>query len=983
MQPKILWLATTALFGALLATTAGRRTQAENPPAAPAPVSPEAAEFFETKIRPVLANSCYSCHGPNAQMGDLRVDSRAALLKGGASGASLVPGDEAKSLLVTAVHQTGKIKMPQGGRLKDNEIADIAAWVKMGAPWPDAKGAADAGNGEYVPSPAQKSFWSFQPVKNPTPPKVKNTAWVKSPIDAFVLAKLEAKGLTPAPPADKRTLIRRATYDLTGLPPTPAEIAAFAADKSPDAFARVVDRLLASPRYGETWARRWLDVARYADTKGYVFNEDRTYVNAYTYRDWVIHAFNSDLPYDEFIKEQIAADRLPAKNDDKRPLAALGFLTVGRRFLNNQPDIIDDRIDVTMRGFEGVTVACARCHNHKFDPIPTKDYYSLYGVFASSNESSPIISPKPIAEPYQAWQKKLNDAEGQERDTVMAQVGKLRERAKAGEALPKPILDILQLTRPNERPTPERLTQLEPVFEAGIADKLKSLRADADALRKAMPTKPEFAMGMEDAPTPVKQRIFKRGNPGNQGDDAPPRFLQILSPPNRPTWDKDSGRLELAEAIASKSNPLTARVFVNRVWLGHFGAGIVRTPSDFGKQGERPTHPELLDYLATKFMASGWSVKKLQRTMMLSATYQQDSDNSSPKAFVADPENRLLWRQNRRRLELEAMRDSLLSASGKLDTKTVGGPSMDIWAAPFPTRRTLYGFIDRQNLPGIYRTFNLASPDTTSPQRFQTTVPQQALFLMNSPFVGEQARALAAAAVQSRPDDAGRVRVLYQRLYGRLPDADEVKFGLQFVRQPSASTAAELPVWRYGWGAFDAAAQRVAQFTPFPFFDNRGWHASAAFPDPKLSFLVLTADGGHPGFDAAHAVIRRWTARADGTVAVTGTLKHGQADGDGVRARLVSSRTGLLGEWTAHHSETKTDAASIVVKRGDTLDFVTDCVGNEGFDGFTWSPTIATGGKTWSAAGQFSGPDAPFQPMTGWERYAQALLMTNEFLFVD
>lgn len=990
------WLGPTLVLIVLLLITP--RFGAPLPPARadaaapPASSDPAALEFFEEKIRPVLATNCYSCHGADAQMGGLRVDSRAALLKGGKTGPALTAGDPAKSLLIAAVQQSGALKMPLGGRLKAPEIAALSVWVKGGAPWPESVPTVGADpTTSYTLSPAQKRFWSFQPVTRPVPPPVKNAAWVRTPIDRFVLARLEARGLAPAPPADKRTLIRRATFDLTGLPPAPAETDAFLRDKSPDAFAKVVDRLLASPRYGECWARHWLDVARYADTKGYVFGEDRSYPDAYTYRDWVIHAFNADLPYDQFVKQQIAADRLPRPGDDPRSLAALGFLTVGRRFLNQEPDIINDRIDVTMRGFQGLTVACARCHDHKFDPIPTKDYYSLYSVFASSREASPVIAARAVAAPYEDYRRQLDDAEQKERQLVLAQIEALRARQQNHDAALTPaVLQALQETGAGNRPSPENLARLEPVFAPDAIAALKSLRDAAATLRRKAPPKPETAMAMEDLPTPVHQRIFKRGNPGNPGDEAPARFLQILSPPHRQPWAGGSGRQELAQAIASKTNPLTARVFVNRVWLYHFGAGLVRTPSDFGKQGERPTHPELLDYLASTFMAGGWSLKRLHRQIMLSATYRQSCDTPSPKAnekaLAADPENRLLWHMNRRRLEFEAMRDNLLCVAGTLDARAVGGPSVDLWTEPFPRRRTLYGFIDRQNLPGVFRTFDLASPDATSPQRFVTTVPQQALFFLNSPFVAQQARALAARPDFGGQDDAQRIRALYQNLFGRLPDAEEVALGRQYLHAaPSAPPRPVQPLWRYGYGRYDQAAQRVRAFTPLPAFTKSGWHGASGLPDPHLHWLLLTADGGHPGADAEHAVIRRWTAPSDGAVKIGGLLKHAQEQGDGVRGRIVSSRSGLLGEWVVHHGEAATDVADTPVRKGDTLDFVVDCRAADGYDGFGWAPTLTRqdGSASWSAQAQYRGPDEPLARMTNWERYVQALMMTNEFIYVD
>ena len=957
------------------------------------PVSPEAAAYFETTIRPILANNCIDCHGPDAQLGGLRLDSRPALLKGGASGPSLVPGDPDKSLLIQVVHQTGKIKMPKGGKLKPEQIAALADWVKNGAPWPMAKGDVQNASQEYTLTPAQQKFWSLQPVRMPALPPVKNAAWCQSPVDRFVLAKLEAKGLKPSPPAPKRVLIRRVTFDLIGLPPTTEEVNAFVADKSPQAFSRVVDRLLASPRYGERWARHWLDVARYADTKGYVFTEDRNYPFAYTYRDWVIDAFNKDLPYDQFVEMQLAADRLPfPKNGDKKQLAALGFLRVGRRFLNNNNDIIDDRIDVTMRGFQGFTVGCARCHDHKFDPIPTKDYYSLYGVFAASREIDPIIAPPAEAAPYIAHEAKVQASQQELEKIIRDQTTRLRDLLKNNQPLPDPVKEGLQAVRENTLPDGKNLAKIETSFEKPAQDRLAVLRPEIEQLSKANIPMPEKAMALEDVEKPTNPHVFKRGNPGNPGDEIPRRFLLALSPKNipRPEWKANSGRLELAQAIASPKNPLTARVFVNRVWMQHFGAGIVRTPSDFGKQGERPTHPELLDYLASRFM-KGWSIKNLHRMILLSSTYQQSSD-INPKSFEADPENRLLWRVNRRRLDMEQLRDSLFFASGRLDTKTVGGPSVELWTAPFSSRRAVYGRVERQNLPGTFRTFDFASPDATSPQRFQTTVPQQALFLMNSPLAVAQARALASRPeVVAKLDVSARIRQVYLLLFDRLPTADEASLGLGYLQGrdvPMPIPASVAPLWSYGYGGSDGAGTKVTEFTPLAHFAENGYQAGREFPDPNIHYAKLTASGGHPGGRQNQAVIRRWTAPISGTVSVSGVLQHDAPEGDGVRGRLISSRSGLVGEWVVHHGTAKTDSAAISVIKGDTLDFVADCRASDSFDSFSWSPTVTrTGGeaKIWSSAAQFTPPMTASRviPLTKWERYVQALLMTNDFYFID
>ncbi len=633
---------------------------------------------------------------------------------------------------------------------------------------------------------------------------------------------------------------------------------AFVHDPDPDAYEQLVDHLLASPHYGERWGRYWLDVARYADSKGYVFEEERRYPFAYTYRDWVIRSFNDDLPYDQFVTQQLAADLLPL-GEDKHPLAALGFLTLGRRFLNNQADIIDDRLDVVGRGLLGLTVGCARCHDHKFDPIPQRDYYSLYGVFASCTEPKELpLLEKPERTPaliaFEAELKKREEAVTKYRAERLAAVlkqarepatvatylkaareargldqQKRRELARNrnlsalllgrwADALAKasppddPAKLAEWLARPEGQETLKRVldvpaAQVDQLFNRADRNKLRDLQRQADQLRATSPAAPPRAMVLADLPNPVEPYVFLRGNPGNRGPKVPRQFLEVLAGPERKPFTHGSGRLDLARAITSKDNPLTARVFVNRVWDWYFGRGLVTTPSDFGMRSEPPSHPELLDWLAARFVADNWSIKQLHRLIVLSATYRQSTEGS-PQSVAGDPENRLLSRQNRKRLDLEALRDSLMFVAGQLDDK-VGGPPVSLTAAPFSHRRTVYGFIDRQNLPGLFRNFDFASPDTHSPHRFTTTVPQQALFLLNSPFAQEQAKALAKRAEAVAPEQ--RVKRLYRFVYGRAPTADEIDLGLAFVRTTPATEA--------GLTAWEQYAQVLLLANEFAFVD--------------------------------------------------------------------------------------------------------------------------------------------------------------------
>ncbi|MBI4326953.1 MAG: PSD1 domain-containing protein [Chloroflexi bacterium] len=1161
-------------------------------------LEPEAAglEFFEKKIRPVLVEHCFQCHSQQSEKikGGFRLDTREDLRNGGDSGPAIIPGDPEKSLLIKAVRYLDEnLQMPpKNKKLSTDQISDLEAWVQMGAPDPrtnhlssvasPSRSAAPAPAGSAPERHSTASHWAFKPVRRPPAPAMRNRRWVQTPIDQFVLAKLEEKGLAPSRQADKWSLIRRATFDLTGLPPLPEDVAAFLADKSPGAFAKVVERLLGSPHYGECWGRHWLDVARYADTKGYVFEEERRFPYSYTYRDYVIRSFNEDLPFDQFIVEQIAADLLPL-GDDKRPLAALGFLTLGRRFLNNQHDIIDDRIDVVSRGMMGLTVACARCHDHKYDPIPSKDYYSLYGIFASCSEPAekPLLGdearpaayaeylaerakrtqelrqfeetkqtealatlrqqtgeyllaaydtrqladqskaeglarerkldagvvrrwiqslekwgrqPHPIFTPWFAFaalpenefsahapELAVKFASNQEASAplnplvaqafageppasmkeVSQRYGKLFQAAEKEwqEAMGKseirnpkspvtnrqspilnrqspiadrqsPIADrqspvadrqspvadhsaqisnlksqlaslpdaareaVRQVLYASDAPSNLPAAEIVRLFDVPTRQKNRALQRKLDELDATHAGSPPRAMSLQDNPTPHSPRVFVRGNPSNPGSEVPRQFLEILAGPDRQPFQKGSGRLELARAIASPNNPLTARVIVNRVWLHHFGSGLIRTPSDFGLRSEPPTHPELLDYLAGRFMEEGWSLKKLHRLILLSSVYQQSSEDQANYAQV-DPANQWLWKMSRRRLEFEATRDTLLTVAGQLDS-SVGGRAVDITTEPFSRRRTVYGFIERQNLPGLFRTFDFASPDTTSPQRFATTVPQQALFMINSPFVVQQARGLLRRPeFQSERRPERRIKALYQIAYQRSPSAGEVRLALHFLegQATAPARAAEVLPWQYGYGGYDDAAQRVAQFQPLPHFTGQAWQGGDKLPDDKLGWVLLNAEGGHAGNDPQHAAIRRWTAPRAGSVSISGTLGHGSESGDGVQGRIVSSRQGELGTWTVQHGKEPAKVERLEVQRGEAIDFLVDCRAGVDSDSFTWAPVIkmlnstppASGSAAieWDARQDFSGPKESPKPLDPWEKYVQVLLMSNELVFVD
>jgi len=1051
----------------------------ENKPAAAATSDPKALEFFENKVRPLLAERCLECHGPEKQKANLRLDSLAAILKGGDSGPALVAGKPDESLLVQAIGYTSDIKMPPKSKLPDREIADLTQWVKFGAPWPNSQP-----NGEPTTKPAgpqitaeQRAFWAFQLVIEPAVPEVKRHEWPRSAIDHFVLARLEAAGLEPAPPANKRTLIRRATFDLTGLPPTVEEVNAFLADESNDAFARVVDRLLASPRYGERWGRHWLDVARFADSNG--LDENLAYANAYRYRDYVIDAFNRDKPFDRFVQEQIAGDLLTPESPDRpfEGLIATGFLCLGAKMLAEddpvkmQMDIIDEQVDTIGRAFLGLTLGCARCHDHKFDPIPTDDYYGLAGIFKSTKtmanfsvvaswQERPLATPEAIRA-QQEHQQKITNKQGEvnllvdkankqllgdarahagdylaaaflqqewaallktarpvnadpqanasrgarvieaedytrgnaQKDStgygqgigviynkgelpnvaeydvsietagifqleiryaaaesravqlsingellkadaagrvtgswnpdtqtweivglfpLKAGVNTIRlERAQpfphidklalvsgldaAGKPLPLPAppedgyrlkSDVIgqwvqaleqsatdpqspfnvwhawrkdgKLPAADSSPLAARFADLNPKsshevaarygrlfaeaeeawkkLESVPADKprtalddpalealrqflydpkgalaapknfeklypaeeqaqLAALQKEVKGLQETLPKLPETMAVSEDKIENL--RVHLRGSHLTLGDAVPRRFPRVFSVDEPASLDAaGSGRRQLAEWLVRPEHPLTSRVMVNRVWLWHFGEGLVRSPDNFGTLGERPTHPELLDWLARRFVEQGWSLKALHRLIMLSSTYQM-SAASNARAAQLDPENRLWWRVNRRRLEAEALRDGLLAACGELDL-TMSGSMLPTKNHDYVTgtgsflppnlytsrRRSIYLPVVRSALYDVFQSFDFADPSVMSGRRDTTTVAPQALFMMNSQLVLQSTRSWAQRLVQSPlADDAARVGAIYETAYARPATANESSRALQFVEK--------------------------------------------------------------------------------------------------------------------------------------------------------------------------------------------------------
>ncbi len=726
----------------------------------------EDTTFFESKIRPVLVQHCYECHASDANIirGGLLLDSRDGIRAGGDTGPAVVPGDTDHSLILQALRHES-VEMPPDGKLSDAVIADFEHWIQQGAPDPREEGTAAPPRG--IDPVAAASHWAFQPIGAPGIPEVQDSDWPQNPIDHFILSRLESAGMRPAPPADKATLLRRATFDLTGLPPTTEELDDFLADDSSAGFARVVDRLLDSPHYGERWGRHWLDLVRYADTNG--ADENHQMPNAWHYRDWVIDSFNRDRPFDQFMIQQLAGDLLPTPADEVAAgdlLAATGMLVIGPKMLAEQDkdrmiiDIVDEQIDTVTRTMLGLTISCARCHDHKFDPVSIEEYYALAGIFYStrSMEHRDFVSrwherPRPSAEIErlrQEYQPTIDEA--------TSALAEARARAAADDA-------------------PE--------------DAAAAVTAAEKHLEEVKDGQPKFTMVMAaDEAEPTDLPVHIRGNHLTLAETPVPRGLPAILTRTAPAPAMpadQSGRLELAQWIASEDNPLTARVMVNRVWMWHFGQAIVRSPSNFGLSAEAPTHPELLDWLARRWLDEGWSMKQLHRLIMLSATYQMASDPKPAMAVdyaEADPENLLWWRRDRRRLEAEPIRDAVLAVGDALDL-SLGGKAPDTDAA----RRAVYLPVNRANLYEMFSTFDYVETANHIEQRPATVVPHQALFMLNSPLVHEQAGRIATARLNGDTDPELRVADLFRLLYARQPAPEETARALEFVEQAGTTLA--------------------------------------------------------------------------------------------------------------------------------------------------------------------------------------------------
>lgn len=801
-------------------------------------------------------------------------------------------------------------------------------------------------------TPSEASgHWAY---RLPVAPKLTGSG---HPVDELLARRQGEKKLPPAPAATRQVLLRRSWHLLTGLQPdTETSKRALSRRESLEKWtAKVIDEALASPHFGERWARHWLDVARYADTKGYNYTAGRLFPYAFTYRDWVVRSLNENLPYDEFIRRQIAADlmKLPAREQ-----AALGFLTLGRLYLNKEDLIIADRIDVTFRSTMGLTMQCARCHDHKSDPITSADYYGIYGVFDSTEVvkegEQPVIAVPQETPGYREFQTELEKRANAAHDYA----------AKKIEGYVRPV-DPLKF---------DRKAALKGLDQAqrGAYGKLIAKLEELEGTSKFAPSR---AMAVRDRPKPREPVIFERGQRGNHGAKVPRAFPAFFRKDAKRVFTQGSGRLELAQELSRADNPLTARVCANRVWMHVMGEPLVSTPGDFGLQAARPLHAELLDHLAIYLVEHDWSVKALIRHIMTSETWRRSS-LGSPALAEGDPENLYYARSKRHRKNLEAWRDTTLQASGRL-SPGLGGRPVKIHEAPFPSRRSIYGLIERQNPPSFFRIFDFPESNQPVVRRATTTTPNQALYLMNSPFLHGEAKA-TAAATEGVKGEAGRILALYQRVFQRVPTPSELARAKRFLGRGPGERKQSAGAWSYGHGRVHRDSGRV-DFEPLPHFSGAAWQGGENLPDPVTGWVHWNAGGGHPGH-GDHAAILRWVAPRDAEIEIRGRLERPSEEGDGILGLLVL-RNKIFKEWPLAPKGKIETGLSLQVAAGETVDFLVESTGEEGWDSFKWAPVISEVGKDLPLAEAREGFSGP--ALDRWPLLAQVLLLSNEFLFVD
>jgi len=773
---------------------------------------PAKVEFFEKKIRPLLAAECYTCHSASTKAASgLRVDDRNGLLAGGDRGEAVVPGKPEESLLIQSVgHLEDAPKMPPKKRLSDEQVADLTRWIAEGAAWPSEEVAPTQGSSDEKYAKLRAEHWAWQPLKAAPVPEVRDASWPRGDVDRFLLAALEREGLAPSGDADRTTLIRRASFDLTGLPPTPEEVSAFLADESPDAFAKVVDRLLASPAFGEHWGRHWLDVARYAESTG--ASRNVPYPHAWRYRDYVVDAFNSDKPFDRFVREQVAGDLLPAASQAEKDehAVATGFLAIGQKDVNQRfkvrfvMDNVDEQIDAVSRGFLGVTASCARCHDHKFDPIPTRDYYALAGIFRSTDLCAGVRNKMGGSglDYYDSdMLVPLGETASKKDDPALAE--KVAAATKAFEEARSEFQKI--------RGTPEGLEVQPNGRPRQFAFRQKMNKRQAELMELTDPAvNGPVALGVRDAKEIGDTEVRIRGEAEKLGPVVPRGFLGAVPAKGEEILSHQSGRLELANWLTAPDNPLTPRVFVNRAWRHLFGRGIVKTVDNFGANGDVPSHPELLDHLAAKFVAGGWSVKALVRELALSRAYALSSEAKEPN-LTADPANRLVWRHAPRRLTGEEIRDATLAASGTLDpARPEASPARRLKVIEMPNNgpdarkiledarasaaRSVYLPLLRGLTPTALEVFDFAEQGNVTGDRETTTVATQALYFLNDPLVRRESLRLAERLLaRAELDDAARLDLVYRLALGRPATAGELDRGREFLAGFEALAAAEPP----------------------------------------------------------------------------------------------------------------------------------------------------------------------------------------------
>jgi hypothetical protein len=1091
-------------------------------------ITKEETDFFEKKIRPTLVEKCYKCHSTEAKKakGQLLLDNQEVTLKGGETGPAVVPNDLEQSLLIKAIRYTDKdLQMPPDGKLSSQVIVDFETWVKNGAPDPRKEKIK-----EFDLKKAAQEHWAYSPLQ-PTPIPSVSSGWISNPIDNFVLYELKKTNLVPSQIAGKAILIRRAYFDLIGIPPTEAQVEKFVKDQSKDAYKNLIDTLLDNPMYGERWGRHWLDTARYSDTSGTVnANREARYTYSYTYRDYVIRSFNENKPFDRFILEQIAADKI--KDVKREDLAGLGFLTLGKNS-GNANDVIDDQIDVIFKGFMATTVVCARCHDHKFDPVSTKDYYALHGVLNSSyfpsDAEKPLLKPIVETDGYKDYLSKRTAIEGEietfingrhaaalhefktntfknvyggyalnsvaasnrtdfirdgglnvrmiQRWSAMINVRQPNMRGGGNSPRNVSVNDIqrsvfipyglmfnvtndfktefsVMLDKHSTNINPYVLSHIKkvgtvkdmkdlasvyhnavmaisstPTNIVGVEDFIAAvfknggpLDIDRDSFsrfyssnQKTMqydnelrqqrgklithelshPHTPARAMALGDKDRAVNSAVLIKGDPGTRGPIVERKFITTFDYLNPNLFTNGSGRLELAKAIANPKNPLTARVAVNRIWQFHFGEGLVTSVDDFGINTPKPIHYDLLNYLANRFIAEGWSVKDMHRLIMNSSTYRQLSNGDGKKSLV-DPYNRLYWRMNAARLDFETLRDTILFLGGKLDT-TMGGQSVNLVAAnggEYSTRRTVYGLVDRGRLPEVFTTFDFATPEMTTGKRFQTTVPKQALFLMNNAMVIEQVRNMV-----TRPEfvrivtEEERIKALYRICFQREPSQLEIKIGLRYIENAMKEDLSDVKKeynWRYGYKSVDNRTKALSNFFEFNKFDKDVYSSTNDY----FKGLTVTKTGGSLSQNPALASVRQWVSPRNGSFSVSGTVS---TKGGGANKEKKSDNVTLfINKNGVNQSKIVVGDAESPIKLaldltvGDKIEFVTTHDSVSARD-YTLSIQISEVRDVnsltpvnWDSKADYRGPIRKSdRELNSWERYAHILILGNEMVFVN